>query len=155
MVVATARTLEERARHAGARRVVYLPNACEPEPFAAPVDPDPVLASVGRPLAIYAGAIDHWFDTAAFAVPAAFTFGNAGRNLIDGPGLANLDLAVYKGFRFNDRFRAQFRWELLDAMNTPQFTLPAESFGGAGFGVVSGTDANSRRIMQLGLKLYW
>jgi glycosyltransferase involved in cell wall biosynthesis len=64
LVVATARTLEERARRAGARRVVYLPNACEPEPFAAPVDPDPVLASLGRPLAIYAGAIDHWFDTA-------------------------------------------------------------------------------------------
>jgi glycosyltransferase involved in cell wall biosynthesis len=64
LVVATARPLEERARRAGARRVVYLPNACEPEPFAAPVDPDPVLAALGRPLAIYAGAIDHWFDTA-------------------------------------------------------------------------------------------
>jgi glycosyltransferase involved in cell wall biosynthesis len=64
LVVATARVLETRARQAGAPRVVHLPNACEPERFAAPVAPDPVLASLGRPLAIYAGAIDHWFDTA-------------------------------------------------------------------------------------------
>jgi len=56
--------LEERARRAGARRVVHLPNACEPEGFAGPVAPDPLLASLGRPLAIYAGALDHWFDTA-------------------------------------------------------------------------------------------
>ncbi|HET8945490.1 MAG TPA: glycosyltransferase [Candidatus Polarisedimenticolia bacterium] len=64
LVVATARVLEERARRAGARRVVHLPNACEPERFAATTAPDPVLASLGRPLAIYTGALDHWFDTA-------------------------------------------------------------------------------------------
>ncbi|HEV8200328.1 MAG TPA: glycosyltransferase [Candidatus Polarisedimenticolia bacterium] len=64
LVVATARVLAERARKAGARHVVHLPNACEPQGFAAKVMPDPLLASLGRPLAIYAGALDHWFDTA-------------------------------------------------------------------------------------------
>lgn len=62
LVLATARSLEERARAAGARRVLYLPNACEPERFARPVRPDPGLLALGRPLAIYAGAIEHWFD---------------------------------------------------------------------------------------------
>jgi glycosyltransferase involved in cell wall biosynthesis len=62
VVVATARALEARARRVGARRVVFLPNACDPEPFARAVRPDPAIAALGRPLAIYAGAIDHWFD---------------------------------------------------------------------------------------------
>jgi glycosyltransferase involved in cell wall biosynthesis len=70
VVIATARTLEERARRAGARQVVYLPNACDPEPFAPPARPDPDLAALGRPLAIYAGALDHWFDAELLAETA-------------------------------------------------------------------------------------
>jgi glycosyltransferase involved in cell wall biosynthesis len=62
LVLATARTLEERARAQGARRVLYLPNACEPERFSGGSRPDPLLEALGRPLAIYAGAIEHWFD---------------------------------------------------------------------------------------------
>jgi len=62
LVLATARALEQRARASGARRVLYLPNACEPERFAAPPRADAGLASLGRPLAIYVGALDHWFD---------------------------------------------------------------------------------------------
>ena len=70
LVLATARALEERARVAEARRVLYLPNACEPERFAGVVRPDPGLAALGRPLAIYAGALDHWFDRELLAETA-------------------------------------------------------------------------------------
>ena len=70
VVVATARALEARARRAGARRVVSLPNACDPEPFTGAAHPDPALATLGRPLAVYAGAIDHWFDADLLAETA-------------------------------------------------------------------------------------
>ncbi len=68
LVVATARGLEERARSLGARRTLFLPNACDPDPFqirsiAEPHD----LAHLPRPRAIYAGAIDSWFDTGLLA----------------------------------------------------------------------------------------
>jgi hypothetical protein len=42
--------------------------------------------------------IDHWFDTTAFAVQPQFTYGNAGRNILFGPGLRNLDLSLSKSF---------------------------------------------------------
>jgi len=62
LVLATARTLEESARSLGARRVLYLPNACEPERFATGLEEPADLRGVPRPRAIYSGAIDSWFD---------------------------------------------------------------------------------------------
>ncbi len=67
LVLATARTLEERARSLGARRVLYLPNACEPERFSAGHDEPADLRGVPRPRAIYSGAIDSWFDMSLLA----------------------------------------------------------------------------------------
>jgi glycosyltransferase involved in cell wall biosynthesis len=71
LVVTTARCLLDRARASGARAVLHLPNACDPEPFAAArrVAPEP-LAALPRPRAIYAGAIDSWFDAELLAATA-------------------------------------------------------------------------------------
>jgi hypothetical protein len=60
-----------------------------------------------------------------------------------------------KNFQFLERYRLQFRWEMLDAFNTPRFNMPATSFGGGNFGISTSTEPDSRRIMQLSLKLYW
>ena len=68
LVLATARALEARALGLGARRVLYLPNACDPAPFescAAPEPPD--LGGTPRPRALYVGALDHWFDAGLLA----------------------------------------------------------------------------------------
>jgi len=63
LVLATARVLEDRAQELGARRVLYLPNACEAERFTPGAAPEPIdLRGTPRPRAIYAGAIDAWFD---------------------------------------------------------------------------------------------
>jgi len=58
-----------------------------------------------------------------------------------------------KNFRFQERWRVQFRWEMFNFMNTPAFGLPAQTVGATDFGWV--TSASARRIMQFGLKLYW
>jgi hypothetical protein len=98
-----------------------------------------------------------WADSAAFAIPAKYTYGNAARTLpgIYGPGLVNFSSMLGKNFRVAERWRLQFRWETLDTFNTPAFKNPATTLGSGNFGVVTTTTTDSRRIMQFGLKLYW
>ncbi len=60
---------------------------------------------------------------------------------------------VAKNVRWGEHLRLQFRWEMFNALNTPQFGLPNQNFGNSSFGQVGG--AGGRRIMQFGLKLYW
>jgi glycosyltransferase involved in cell wall biosynthesis len=63
LVLATARSLERRARALGARRVLYLPNACDPDHFAAGSREEPPdLRGLPRPRAVYVGALDSWLD---------------------------------------------------------------------------------------------
>lgn len=98
-----------------------------------------------------------WLNPAAFVNPAPFTFGNASRTLpqVLGPPLINFDSLLAKNFRLRERWRAQFRLEMFDMTNTPNFASPNDSFGGTSFGVITSATATSRRIMQAGLKLYW
>ena len=65
-----------------------------------------------------------WFNTAAFALPAAYTFGNEGRNNMTGPSFKNLDFSAYKNFLFTERMRLQFRAEFFNIFNHPSFGLP-------------------------------
>ncbi|MBI3210324.1 MAG: TonB-dependent receptor [Candidatus Solibacter usitatus] len=91
-----------------------------------------------------------WFNTAAFAVPARFTHGNAARTLALGPGMINFDTGVLKNFKIGERYRVQFRWESFNAFNTPLFGVPGSDMGGAGFGISSA--GSSHREMQFALK---
>ncbi|MBI3472326.1 MAG: TonB-dependent receptor [Candidatus Solibacter usitatus] len=107
----------------------------------------------GRPAERIRGL--QWFDPNAFRVPPRFTHGNVSRTVpgILGPGSLNFDSLVAKNFTARERWRAQFRWETFNTLNTPEFDLPNQTLGGGGFGLVTG--AGRRRIMQFGLKLYW
>jgi hypothetical protein len=96
-----------------------------------------------------------WFNTRAFAQPAAFTFGNAGRTLpnVRAPGLRESEMSVFKSFPFGEARRLEFRAEFFNITNTPNFGVPGLTFGAGAFGVVA-TQANTPRQVQLGLKLY-
>jgi len=48
------------------------------------------------------------FNPVAFAAPAAFTFGNVGRNTLVGPGMQTLDLALARDFGLTERMKFQF-----------------------------------------------
>ncbi|MEQ1887318.1 MAG: hypothetical protein ABL967_19800, partial [Bryobacteraceae bacterium] len=93
-----------------------------------------------------------WFNTAAFVRNAAFTYGNAGRNVLRGPGLFNLDLSANKTFRLTERVSAQLRLESFNATNTPAFASPNAQVGNALFGQVSNT-VGTPRDNQIGLKV--
>jgi hypothetical protein len=95
--------------------------------------------------------IDHWFDTSAFAVPAQYTFGNAGTGILVGPGLFNVDFGIHRNFVLTERFKLNFRGEMFNALNRANFNTPNASIGNAQAGQISGT--GPARVMQMGLKL--
>jgi hypothetical protein len=97
------------------------------------------------------GTASEWFDTAAFALPAQNTFGTAGRNVVLGPGLASLDLSMQKEVPIYDRAKLQFRLDVYNSLNHPNFALPGRIFGAANFGVI--TSAGDAREMQAAVKL--
>jgi len=94
---------------------------------------------------------DQWFNTAAFAFPAPGTFGNAGRNILEGPGFQNVNMSILKNTRFNERINLQFRAEAFNLFNHPNFNLPDNFLGSPTFGRI--TSARDPRHIQFGLKL--
>ena len=96
-------------------------------------------------------SLQAWFDTTAFAPNAVFTFGNAGRNLLSGPGITNLDFAIYKSIKITERIGLQFRAEAFNSTNTPPFNPPNVQVGDPAFGTISA--AGTPRNLQFGLKI--
>jgi len=94
-----------------------------------------------------------WFNTANFTAPASLTEGNLGDNTNYGPPLRNLDFSVFKDFVFTERVRMQFRAEVFNLANTPQFNFPNSTYGSANFGEVTSTLPGTERHIQFGLKL--
>ena len=89
-----------------------------------------------------------FFDTDAFAVPGQFQFGNSGRNILTGPGTVQFDFSVFKSFHFDERerYRLDFRTEIFNLFNTPQFNNPASSIGTVAAGTIS--SAGSKTTFQ-------
>ena len=81
----------------------------------------------------------------------AFTFGNAGRNILRGPKSLATDLSLMKNFVLHGDVRFQFRVEMYNVFNNVNYSAPNATLGNANFGVITGADA-LRRI-QLGGKL--
>jgi hypothetical protein len=95
--------------------------------------------------------ISRWFDVSAFTLAPSFVNGNAGRNILIGPGLQNLDFALFKNFRIREQMGLQFRWELFNALNHANFGFPAATINvPATVGQIS--SAATGRQMQFGLK---
>jgi len=97
--------------------------------------------------------INRWFDLAAFTLPAQYTYGNSGRNILFGPDLHSADLKIGKNFRFRERYRVEFRCELFNFTNTPYFGLPSASVNLPDAGQIR--SAGEPRRIQFGLKLLY
>jgi hypothetical protein len=106
--------------------------------------------------------INQWFDPAAFVAPGAYKFGSEGRNQLYGPGTKQVDLSVFKNFPLTSeqRRRLQFRAEIFNLLNTPQFNNPNAQIGFAGVGQITSAGnpplfQRTSREIQLALKLYF
>ncbi|MBI3208776.1 MAG: TonB-dependent receptor [Candidatus Solibacter usitatus] len=95
--------------------------------------------------------IDRWFDIGAFGAPAQFSFGNAGRGILVGPGLFNLDTGIHRVFPIKERLKLTYRWEMFNTFNRANFAVPNANIGNAVAGQISSTAP--ARIMQMALKL--
>jgi Carboxypeptidase regulatory-like domain len=138
----------------------------------------------GQPIGLSHGStgamVDEFFNTNAFVYPlCGFTaqpgnahviqqenctpfgykysmlgkFGNSGRGILGGPAYYDTDFAVLKDFLLSEQKRLEFRLELFDLFNSPNFGLPVSTVTDSSFGRI--TSANSSRVIQLALKLYW
>ena len=94
---------------------------------------------------------EEWFDTSAFSLPALYTFGNAPRNGVIGPGLQEFDLSLQKDIRLKEATKLQFRAEAYNLFNHPNFNIPNRIAFTANFGSIS--SAQDSRQLQLALKL--
>ncbi len=131
-------------------------------PFTPSMSSDPAnvgFAYARRPDVVGTGRVDsctaqRCFNIADFRVPAPFTIGNAGRNILRGPRFTNLDFSLFKNFNFTERIYLQFRAEAFNALNHTQFNNPNTNIElpASGGHIFSARDA---RIGQFGLKLYF
>ena len=100
--------------------------------------------------------LNEWFNTAAFAVNQAYSYGNVARTLPNtrGPGQSNTNFSIIKNTMFFERYKLQFRAEFFNLFNRVEFGLPDTNYGDSTFGVIS-SQANIPRQIQFGTKLYW
>ncbi|HKP73434.1 MAG TPA: TonB-dependent receptor, partial [Pyrinomonadaceae bacterium] len=94
---------------------------------------------------------EQWFNTSAFAFPAFGTFGNSGRNILDGPSYKNVNASLLKNTRLGERFNLQLRLEAFNLFNHPNFNLPDNFLGSPTFGQI--LSARDPRHLQFGAKL--
>mgnify|MGYP003335486125 FL=1 len=94
---------------------------------------------------------ERWFDTSVFTLPALYAFGNAPRNPVVGPGLADFNLALQKEFVVSESARLQFRTEAYNLFNHPNFNIPNRTAFTTNFGRIS--SALDSRQLQFALKL--
>jgi hypothetical protein len=97
--------------------------------------------------------LTQWFNPAAFAVPAQFTYGNSARNLLFGPGYFTWDTGLVKNTAITERVNLEFRAEFFNVLNHPTFGNPANNISvPATVGRISATTTRPRDI-QFGLRL--
>ena len=90
-----------------------------------------------------------WLNTNAFEVPAPFTFGNLGRHVFQGDPYANLDLSIFRKFRFLEDKILELRVEMFNATNHPTWNRPTAQIDNPNFCKIFSTRSTERQI-QLG-----
>ena len=95
---------------------------------------------------------DEWFNPAAFVAPVAFTYGDAGRNSVYGPGIQTMDIALQRAFRITERLNFQFRGEAFNALNKVNLGTPNRFVNTPQFGTITMAMTPGREI-QLSARL--
>jgi len=122
-----------------------------PGPVAA--NPDPAcLATVsqGGKAADRTRVSGSWFNPCAFAEPATGSFGNEGRNALQGPGFANWDFSAFKNIHIGGKREFQFRAEFFNFLNHTNLRLPETDIQSRNLGQIH-SDIGPR-VTQLALK---
>jgi hypothetical protein len=99
--------------------------------------------------------VEEWVSSRAFrrldAITEAGRFGNAGRNIVRGPGQSTVDLSLFRTFQSGESVRWQFRVEAFNVLNHANFGVPVNDLVSPNFGRI--VEAGPPRVFQAGLKL--
>lgn len=110
----------------------------------------------GQSYNVHQGSKSQWlnkyFNTSAFTANAAGTFGNTGKNIFKGPAVNSTDLALIKNWTMVENYKLQFRWEMFNAFNHPNFGTPGSTVGWGNYGKIQSLGFIPPRVMQAGLK---
>jgi len=111
----------------------------------------------GVPLILPNPSPNQWINPAAF-VRQATGLGDAGRNILTGPGFGDVDLSIAKDTKIKERVSLQFQSEAFNLFNHPNFGQPQNNLAVASFGQITATrtsrgDLGSSRQIQFALKL--
>ena len=100
--------------------------------------------------------ITHWYNIDCYPLPAPLHFGNAGKNILEGPGAVEADFSLRKVFNITESKNLEFRFEMFNAFNHPVFALPDRFIddGPGAAGVITSTVVPSRQL-QFALKLHF
>ena len=106
---------------------------------------------------VITGTVNQWYNPQAFQLAQPGTYGNVGRDVLQGPGLANVDFSLFKNTHISERVQLQFRAEFFNSLNHSNFSYPASTvFTGSAIattaGLITATTTSSRQI-QFSLKL--
>lgn len=81
--------------------------------------------------------LSEYFNTAAYTVPAPYTYGDAGRDSLLSPGYTDVDFSLMRNFMFREHYNAQFRAEAFNVLNHPNFGQPDATLEDANFGRIT------------------
>jgi hypothetical protein len=98
--------------------------------------------------------LTQWFNTAAFAPTAPYTFGTLGRNTMQADAFKNFDLSLFRVFPIGEARSLQFRAEAFNVFNHPTWGTPDSNLGDQNFGKVTSTRSTERQL-QFGMKLHY
>ena len=93
-----------------------------------------------------------WFDPTAFTVPAPYSYGDSGRNILSGPHFFSTDLSLQKLFAFNERIHLQLKWDAFNAFNNTNLQNPNASVDTSTAGQITGI-VDFKRRMQIGAQV--
>jgi hypothetical protein len=93
---------------------------------------------------------ERWFNTDAFTTPPAFTFGNAGRNSVYGPGLKKVDVALQRTFAMTGTAAFEFRAEVFNLFNETNYGTPERFVNTPQFGSITMAATAARQIQFVG-----
>jgi hypothetical protein len=97
--------------------------------------------------------LQKWFKTECFVPQAQFTRGSTPGTVLHGPSNRLVNLSIFKDFGVRADMKLQFRAEVSNLTNTPNFVVPNSALGNPNFGSISGTGNNIPRQMQFAAKL--
>ena len=96
--------------------------------------------------------LNHYVNAAAFTTNPQGTFGNSGRNIFTQPAVSSADMGISKNVKFSERYSAQLRWEMFNALNHTSFGGPNTDPTSSQFGQITGIGPIAPRVMQGGAK---